>query len=104
MRSKIKLTSFLLAMLLSLGGCTAMTGESAGQYADDSAITARVKTALAADKAANLTRIEVATTNQVVSLNGIVQSPDQKRRAEEVAKEISGVRRVQNNLQIQQTR
>ncbi len=104
MTSKIKLTSFLLAMLLSLGGCTAMTGESAGQYADDSAITARVKTALAADKAANLTRIEVATTNQVVSLNGIVQSPDQKRRAEEVAKEISGVRRVQNNLQIQQTR
>jgi len=81
-----------------------MTGESAGQYADDSAITARVKTALAADKAANLTRIEVATTNQVVSLNGVVQSPDQKRRAEEVAKEISGVRRVQNNLQIQSTR
>ncbi len=100
----IKLTSFLLALLLSLGGCTAMTGESAGQYAQDSAITARVKTALAADKAANLTRIDVDTTSQVVSLNGIVQSADQKRRAEEVAKEISGVRRVQNNLQIQQTR
>lgn len=104
MTSKIKLTSFLLAMLLSLGGCTAMTGESAGQYTDDSAITARVKTALAADKVANLTRIDVVTTNQVVALNGIVQSADQKRRAEEVAKEISGVRRVQNNLQIQQTR
>jgi hyperosmotically inducible periplasmic protein len=104
MTSKIKITSLFLAVLLFLGGCTAMTGESAGQYADDSAITTRVKTALAADKAANLTRIEVATTNQVVSLNGIVQSPDQKRRAEEVAKEISGVRRVQNNLQIQQTR
>ncbi len=102
--STIKFTSLLLAIVLSFGGCTAMTGESAGQYADDSAITARVKTALAADKAANLTRIEVATTNQVVSLNGVVQSPDQKRRAEEVAKEISGVRRVQNNLQIQQTR
>jgi hyperosmotically inducible periplasmic protein len=102
--NKIKFTSLFLAILLSLGGCTAMTGESAGQYADDSAITARVKTALAADKAANLTRIEVATTNQVVSLTGIVQSPEQKRRAEEVTKEISGVRRVQNNLQIQQTR
>ncbi len=101
-----KLSSFLLAMamLLSLGACTTMTGESAGQYTQDSAITARVKTALAADKVANLTRIDVDTTNQVVSLNGIVQSADQKRRAEEVAKEISGVRRVQNNLQIQQTR
>ncbi len=104
MKSTIKFTSLFLVLVLFLGGCTAMTGESAGQYADDSAITTRVKTALAADKAANLTRIEVATTNQVVSLNGIVQTPEQKRRAEEVAKEISGVRRVQNNLQIQQTR
>ncbi len=102
--NKTKVVSLLLMALLSLAGCTTMTGESAGQYADDSAITARVKTALAADKAANLTRIDVATTNQVVALNGIVQSPDQKRRAEEIAKEISGVRRVQNNLQIQQTR
>ncbi len=104
MASKIKLTSFLLAVLLSLGGCTAMTGETAGQYVDDSTITARVKTALSADKAANLTRIDVDTTNRVVSLNGIVSSPDQKRRAEEIVKEVSGVRRVQNNLQIQQTR
>lgn len=102
--NKIKFISLLLMVLLSLGGCTAMTGESAGQYTQDSTITARVKTALAADKVASLTRIDVDTTNQVVSLNGIVQSADQKRRAEEVAKEISGVRRVQNNLQIQQTR
>jgi hyperosmotically inducible protein len=104
MKSKTKFTSLFLVLVLFVGGCTAMTGESAGQYADDSAITTRVKTALAADKASNLTRIDVATTNQVVSLNGIVQSPDQKRRAEEITKEISGVRRVQNNLQIQQTR
>ncbi len=101
MMNKLKMSSFLLVALLGLNGCTAMTGESAGQYTDDSVITTRVKTALAAEKAANLTRIQVATTNQVVSLNGIVESPEQKRRAEEIARDVSGVRRVENNLQIQ---
>jgi osmotically-inducible protein OsmY len=32
-----------------------MTGETAGQYVDDSTITAAVKAKLVADKAANLT-------------------------------------------------
>jgi hyperosmotically inducible protein len=78
-----------------------MTGESAGQYADDSTITASVKAKLVADKTANLTRVDVDTTQQVVSLNGIVESPDQKARAEQLATQVSGVRKVNNNLQIQ---
>jgi osmotically-inducible protein OsmY len=59
------------------------------------------KAKLVAEKVANLTRVDVDTTNRVVSLNGIVQSPDQKKRAEELALQVSGVTRVQNNLQIQ---
>ena len=78
-----------------------MTGESAGQYVDDSSITASVKSKLAADQVGNLTRVNVDTTQQVVSLNGIVPSSKDKQRAEEIAKEVSGVKRVQNNLQIQ---
>jgi len=82
-------------------GCTAMTGETAGQYVDDSTITAAVKAKLVADKAANLTRVDVETTKQVVALNGIVESADQKARAEQLAKQVNGVRKVDNNLQIQ---
>jgi hyperosmotically inducible protein len=78
-----------------------MTGQTAGQNVDDSTITASVKSKLVADKAANLTRIDVDTTNRVVSLNGIVESPAQKTRAEELASQVSGVRSVKNNLQIQ---
>lgn len=81
-----------------------MTGETAGQYVDDSTITASVKAKLVADKTANLTRVDVDTTRQVVSLNGIVESPDQKQRAEQLAMQVSGVKRVQNNLQIQAKR
>jgi osmotically-inducible protein OsmY len=95
------LSAIILAGVLLIGGCTAMTGQTAGQNVDDSTITASVKAKLVADKAANLTRIDVDTTNRVVSLNGIVESPDQKARAEQLASQVSGVRSVKNNLQIQ---
>jgi hyperosmotically inducible periplasmic protein len=96
--------SLLLALLLSSTGCTTLTGESAGQYVDDSTITASVKAKLVAEKAANLTRVDVDTTNQIVSLNGVVESSEQKQRAEQLAKQVSGVKRVQNNLQVQAKR
>ena len=53
------LISAALALLLSAAGCTSMTGESAGNYVDDSTLTSQVKTKLVAEKAANLTRIDV---------------------------------------------
>ena len=93
--------SVILALLLSVTGCTSMTGETAGQYVDDSTITTSVKAKLVADKVVNVTRIDVDTTNRVVSLNGVVESPEQKTRAEQLAMQVGGVRRVDNNLQIQ---
>jgi hyperosmotically inducible periplasmic protein len=101
MSYRIKISSILLGGLLLIGGCTALTGETAGEYVDDSTITASVKAKLAGDKVGSLTRIDVDTTNRVVSLNGIVQSPDERRRAEQLASQVSGVRSVKNNLQIQ---
>ena len=98
------LGSIAIALLLSVAGCTAMPGETAGQNVDDSTITASVKSKLAADKLGSLTRIDVDTTRQVVSLNGIVESPEQKARAEQLASQVSGVKKVNNNLQIQKTK
>ena len=93
--------SMALAFLIPMAGCTSMTGRTAGQNVDDSTITASVKAKLVADKLANFSRIDVDTTNKVVSLNGVVESPDQKARAEQLAMQISGVSRVENHLQIQ---
>jgi hyperosmotically inducible protein len=97
------LISMAMTIILSVGGCTSMTGQSTGQYVDDRTITTSVKTKLVADRAANLTRVDVDTTNRVVSLNGVVQTPDQKQRAEELAMQVTGVRSVNNNLQIQRS-
>ena len=93
--------SLALALLFSVTACSSLTGQTAGQYVDDSTITTSVKAKLVADKAVNLTRIDVDTTNRVVSLNGVVESPEHKTRAEQLAMQVSGVLRVDNNLQIQ---
>jgi hyperosmotically inducible protein len=45
--------------------------------------------------------VDVDTTNGVVSLNGVVESQEQKARAEQLASRVDGVRKVVNNLQIQ---
>ena len=97
----LTLSSVVLAAVLVISGCTSMTGQTAGQYVDDTTITASVKAKLVGDKTANLTRIEVDTTNQVVTLNGIVESADQKAKAEQLTRQVGGVKSVKNNLQVQ---
>jgi hyperosmotically inducible protein len=91
----------LLALAMALGACESMTGKSAGRNIDDASITASVKSKLVADKAANLTRVDVDTNNGTVYLNGTVESPEQKSRAEQLAWQASGVKSVVNNLQVQ---
>ena len=100
MNTRLKLISIAFAALLAFSGCTAMTGQTAGQNLDDATITASVKSKLVAEKTANLTRIDVDTTNQVVTLTGVVGSADQKARAEHLARQVEGVKSVKNNLQI----
>ena len=85
-----------------LSGCTALTGETLGQNIHDTTLTTSVKTKLASDKLANLTRIDVDTYNGVVSLNGVVSTPEEKQRAEEIARSVNGVKKVVNNLQVRQ--
>jgi hyperosmotically inducible periplasmic protein len=88
---------FLFGML---SGCQAMTGETLGQNIDDTSLTTSVKTQLARNKFSTLTRIDVDTYNGVVTLNGIVSTPEERRRAEEIARGVNGVKKVVNNLQV----
>src|SRR5215471_21333518 len=75
-----------IAVLVGLvAGCTSMTGKTAGQNIDDTEITASVKAKLVADKASNLTRVNVDTTNGTVYLKGSVEDPATKTRAEQLA-------------------
>jgi hyperosmotically inducible periplasmic protein len=83
-------------------GCRSTTGKTAGGSIDDATITASVKTRLVADRASNLTRVDVDTNDGTVYLNGTVDSAGQKSRAEQLAWQAKGVKSVVNNLQVHQ--
>ena len=79
---------------------------STGEYIDDQAITAQVKTALLNDPEVKGLQVKVETYNGVVQLSGFVDNPSQIPRATEVAKGVKGVKSVKNdlNLRSQSTR
>jgi osmotically-inducible protein OsmY len=101
MRRVFRTLAVVAVTLSVLGGCQAMSGKSTGQVVDDANITASVKTKLVTDQAANLTRVDVDTNNGTVYLNGTVETPEQKARAEQRAWQAGGVKAVVNNLQVQ---
>ena len=66
--------------------------------ASDATITGKVKAALAVDELVKARRIDVDTLRGVVQLNGTVSSQAEKERALSIARGISGVVEVRDNL------
>jgi len=97
----IRTIAAVLVLVAVMAGCRSLTGQSAGPDVDDATITASVKSKLVADKAANLTRVDVDTNHRTVYLNGTVDSTEQKARAEQLAWQAQGVKSVVNNLHVQ---
>ncbi len=91
----------IILSLVMMTGCQAMTGKTAGTNIDDTMITSSVKTKLAGDSMASLTRIDVDTDRGIVTLNGVVETEAAKKQAEQLAGQVDGVKRVNNNLQIE---
>lgn len=102
-RSRLR-SAIALALCLGVGGLTiagcasTATSESAGEYVDNAAITAKVKEKYLADPGIKSLKIEVATYKGVVQLTGFVESADQKARAEQLAASVQGVESVKNEI------
>lgn len=99
MVGKSTLVAAALLVGVNLAACTTLTGRTTGQNIDDASITAAVKANMATDEARSLTSVDVDTVSGTVYLNGTVKDLATKRRAEQHARETSGVKRVVNNLQ-----
>jgi osmotically-inducible protein OsmY len=97
---------FALAMLtltmMVLAACTSLSGKTTGENIDDAQITAAVKSKLAAEKLATLTRVGVETNLRTVYLTGVVDSEETRQRAAEIAWSVPHVNGVVNHLTIQQ--
>ena len=69
------------------------------QYVKDSAITAAVKTKLAADHLSSLTRIKVDTDRDgTVWLTGTTETQEAADRAVDIARNTDGVAQVKSNI------
>ena len=85
------------AAVLLLAGC-AGAGTKTGAAIDDATITTKVKASFAKDKEVSATSVHVNTDKGVVRLTGDVKSSAEKLKAERLARDIEGVRAVNNDL------
>jgi osmotically-inducible protein OsmY len=92
--------SFVLMMLIAGFVACASTSkqEGAGEYVDDSVITTKVKTLLAADDFLKSFQIGVETYKGTVQLSGFVNSQKAVDKAVEITRSVKGVKSVRNNL------
>jgi osmotically-inducible protein OsmY len=103
----IKTLSFLCsaALLASTAGMV-LVGcagdryhESTGEYVDDSALTGRVKAALGHSDY-KFDGVKVTSFKGEVQLSGFVNTGDEKSQAADIAKNVEGVKSVDNNITV----
>ena len=105
MRNAVFAATLALGAALGVAGCAghdaSSTHRSAGEFTDDAAITAKVKSAIATDVGARTAAaVNVDTYRGTVQLTGFVDDKDTAQRAEAAAKKVSGVRSVKNSIRL----
>ena len=91
----------LLMLIATFAACASTSKqEGAGEYVDDSVITTKVKSLLAADDFLKSFEISVETYKGIVQLSGFVDSQKAIDKAGEIARSVKGVKSVKNNLNV----
>jgi osmotically-inducible protein OsmY len=89
----------LVMFIAALIACASTAKQSStGEYVDDSVITTKVKTLLAADDFLKSFQIGVETYKGVVQLSGFVNSQTAVDKAVDIAKSVQGIKSVKNDL------
>jgi hyperosmotically inducible protein len=102
----LRVRSWQLAYLLGImiTGCALGAGSGLSDTPSDGAISKDVEAKLAGDQFGGLSGILVTTEAGVVTLVGTVERAEQKARAADLTRQVRGVKRVKNDLDIQSTR
>ncbi|MDO8861800.1 BON domain-containing protein [Haliea sp. E1-2-M8] len=94
-------TFILAAMLALLVGCASTSDqEGTGEYFDDTVITTKVKAAIFADDNLKSAEINVETFKGVVQLSGFVSSQADINQAVRLARDVEGVKSVNNDMKL----
>jgi hyperosmotically inducible periplasmic protein len=97
-----------LSAFVAIGGLTGCamwegkkareTGRTVDQYVSDKRVTDRVEDALKATPVYKFPDVHVDTFLSTVQLSGFVHTDEQKRQAEQIARNVPGVNRVIDDL------
>ena len=101
MKKRTMFIPFLLVLLLiaTFVSCASTPKqESTGEYVDDSVITTKIKSLLAADDFLKSFQIGVETRKGIVQLSGFVNSQAAVDKAGQIARSVGGVKSVKNDL------
>ena len=108
---RIHTSAFVVSALLAFGaaGCAHeehmsyagnKTERSATQEVSDATLSARIKTAFAADDLVKARDIKVDTMRGVVTLTGVVSSAAERDKAIAIARNTKGVISVHDNMKV----
>lgn len=101
MNTRIVLGAALAASLIALSGCAVTRGqETVGGYVDDTAITSSIKARFVDDRDVDAASIKVETLNGTVLLSGFAKNSNERSTAEMIARKVSGVRSVRNEITV----
>jgi hyperosmotically inducible periplasmic protein len=101
MRKTIRIAALAAAAMFLATACNVMRGDQEpGAYVDDAALTARVKAALLDDEQVAGSRFDVNVYQGNVTLGGVTDDPAEARKAEEIARGVSGVKSVKSTIRV----
>ena len=94
----LKTTITLSPVLIALLACS--TSQPIDRQSSDALITSKIESKLAANPETNNFEIDVDTTDGRVRLSGLVETEEERREAEQLARTTDGVRSVDNELKL----
>ena len=108
---KTKLITLCVAGSLAVPVVTTLTGcdrnrdsvqseRTSGEFVDDKALTAKVKSALHDNAEYKFDDVNVTAFKGTVQLSGFVATSDQKKKAGDIAEKVEGVKHVENNITV----
>ena len=93
--------AFIAVTLVAVGGCASSPQrEGTGEYVDDSVITTKVKAAIFNEPSLKVAEINVETFKGSVQLSGFVKTQAEINTAGDVARQVTGVKSVKNDIRI----
>ena|SRR5579883_867767 len=89
----------VFVLVTSISACSVFSGRvTPGEYVDDTTITAKVKDHIFENPTLKVMQIHVETFQGAVQLSGFVDSENAKDTAEDIARHVSGVKSVRNDI------